>query len=128
MKATGDVGAYLADLEHPLEQVILLLRKAILAADKRIEESIKWNAPSYHVAGAHFATFHLRRSDRVQLVLHLGAKPRPGATVRESVPDPEGLLEWKGADRAIITVSDAADASTKRSAITGIVRVWVQQL
>lgn len=123
-----DVAALLADLAHPLEPVIRTLRAAILAADPRIAEAIKWNAPSYHVAGAHFATFHLRSKAGVQLVLHLGAKARPDATVRAAVPDPDGLLAWKSADRATFTVRGAEEAAARAPALTAIVQAWIAHL
>ncbi len=122
---SAEVTSLLADLAHPLEPAILTLRAAVLGADSRIGEGIKWNAPSYHVAGAHFATFHLRGKTGVQLVLHLGAKSRPDATVREAVSDPDGMLEWKSADRATFMVRDAADATAKASALTRLVREWM---
>ena len=123
-----EVALLLANLAHPLEPAIRTLRAAVLAADPRIAEGIKWNSPSYHLAGAHFATFHLRSKAGVQLVLHMGAKVRPDAAVRAAVPDPDGLLEWKSPDRATLTVRDAADAAAKASALTAIARVWVQHL
>ena len=123
-----DVASLLTELAHPLEPAIRTLRAAVLAADPRIAEGIKWNAPSYHLDGAHFATFHLRSKAGVQLVLHLGAKVRPDATLRAAVPDPDGLLEWKSADRATLTVRDAADASAKASALTAIAKEWIQHL
>ena len=123
-----DVASLLAALAHPLEPAIRTLRAAVLAADSRIAEAIKWNAPSYHVDGAHFATFHLRNKASVQLVLHLGAKTRPAATVRSAVSDPDGLLEWKSPDRATLTVSDAAHAGAAAPALTAIVRTWMQHL
>lgn len=120
-----DVTALLAALAHPHEPAIHIVRAAILAADPRIAEAIKWNAPSYHLDGKHFATFHLRSKDGVQLVLHLGAKVQSAATVRSAVSDPDGLLEWKSADRATLTVCDAEDAKAKASVLTELVRTWI---
>lgn len=123
-----EVLTLLRELAHPLEPAIHTLREAVMTADARIAEAIKWNAPSYHVAGAHFATFHLRSKAGVQLVLHLGAKARPSASVRTEVPDPRRLLDWKGADRATFTVRDAEDAAAKAAALTSIVRAWIQHV
>lgn len=120
-----DVAKLLAAVAHPLEPAIHTVRTAILAADLRIAEAIKWNAPSYHIDGDHFATFHLRSKTGVQLVLHLGAKVQAAAAVRSAVSDPDGVLEWKSADRATLTVRDAADAKAKASVITGIVKTWI---
>lgn len=123
-----EVTSLLAALAHPHEAAILTMRAAVLAADPRIAEGIKWNAPSYHVGGAHFATFHLRSKSGVQLVLHLGAKPRPDATVRADVADTDGLLDWKSADRATFAVRDAADAAAKAPALAAIVSAWIAHL
>ena len=123
-----DVASLLADLAHPLEPAIRTIRAAILGVDPRIAESVKWNAPSYHVGGAHFATFHLRSRKGVQLVLHLGAKVRSDATVRAAVPDPDELLEWKSPDRATFSVLDEKDAAAKAPALAAIVRVWIDHL
>ena len=66
---TSDVESFIASLEHPFKREILALRAVILAADDGIAESIKWNAPSFSTS-EHFATFHLRARDGVQVVLH----------------------------------------------------------
>ena len=123
-----DVASLLAALEHPLEPAIRAVRAAILAADPGIAEAIKWNAPSYHLAGRHFATFHLRSKSGVQLVLHLGAKSRADATVRSAVSDPDGLLEWKSPDRATVTLRDAEDAIARAPALGAIVRTWLEHV
>jgi len=120
----GDVEAFVAALEHPLEREILALRSIVLRADDRIAESIKWNAPSFHTS-EHFATFHLRAKDAVQLVLHLGAKPRADATIRAAIADPASLLAWRGPDRATVTVRDLAEVEASEAALTAIVRQWV---
>lgn len=123
-----EVKSLLDKLAHPLEEAIHELRAAVLSADPRIAEAIKWNAPSYHLAGAHLATFHLRGRAGVQLVLHLGAKAQPSATVQADVPDPRRLLEWKSVDRATYTVRNAADAAAKAAALTSIIRAWIEHV
>jgi hypothetical protein len=122
-----EVAALLAGLEHPCEREILVLRAIILGADPRIGEGVKWNAPSYHTT-EHFATFHLRSKAGVQIVLHLGAKPRHGARVRDAVADPAGLLDWRGPDRATVTFRDLAELEGKRAAFAAVVREWVAHL
>jgi hypothetical protein len=123
----NDVDALLATLDHPQLDAIEALRRIILSVDPRIGESVKWNAPSFHTT-EHFATFHLRAKTGFQLVLHLGAKGRPDATVRTSVADPHTLLQWKSVDRATITLRDVADLEVKREALTQILRHWVEEV
>jgi hypothetical protein len=123
-----DVTALVSALKHRSEAVITALRRLVLDVDPRIEEHVKWNAPSFAVGEADFATFHLRSKTGLQVVLHLGAKPRPDARVRTEVPDPAGLLVWRGADRAIVTFTDLADVEEKRQAFTAIVGRWLKHL
>ncbi|HEX6057456.1 MAG TPA: DUF1801 domain-containing protein [Gemmatimonadaceae bacterium] len=124
---SAEVAALLADLQHPREAEIRALRAIILAAAPGIAESVKWNAPSYATT-EHFATFHLRSKAGVQVVLHLGAKARPGVDLRTVVADPAGLLEWRGADRATVTFRDLADIEAKRAAFTAVVRQWLDHV
>lgn len=104
---------------------VLAIRSIILGAAAGVGESIKWNAPSFSTT-EHFATFHLRAKDSVQVVLHLGAKARPDAALREAIADPKALLEWRGNDRAIVTFSGAADVEAKRKPFAAIIRQWVK--
>jgi hypothetical protein len=46
------VDAYIKDLTHPLADVVVALRKIILATDPEIGEEIKWNAPAFFFTGA----------------------------------------------------------------------------
>ena len=123
-----DVTALVAALKHPREPVITALRRAVLDVDPRISEQVKWNAPSFAVGEADFATFHLRSRTGVQVVLHFGATPRPDSRVRAEVPDPVGLLDWRGADRATMTFTDLAHVEENRQAFTAIVGQWLAHL
>jgi hypothetical protein len=116
------VDTFLAALEHPLKPGILALRQVILGVDPGIAEEIKWNAPSFRTS-EHFATMHLRSSDHVQLILHFGARKRdmPGL----AIADPDGLLEWLGADRASVRFSSLEDLEARRVAFERIIRQWI---
>ena len=119
-----DVDAFLAALDHPRTAEITRLRAIIRAADPRIAEGIKWNAPSFRTT-EWFATFHLRARDGVQVVLHLGARVREDAGVRERIADPAALLDWRSADRALVTFRDLADVEARGGALAAIVRQWI---
>ena len=83
--------ALLASLDHPLKAGIDAVRRIILEADPSISEGVKRNVPSFRTS-EWFATVHLRATDRVQVILHLGEGPRAGSGV--VVDDPGSLLEW----------------------------------
>ena len=120
----NDVDRLLVALAHPMTPTIEALRAIIRGVDPRVREEVKWNAPSFATT-EHFATFHLRARDAVQVVLHLGAKPRPGMDVRRRVADPDGLLTWRGSDRATVTFRDVAEVEAKAAAFAVVLRQWV---
>lgn len=123
MTKTVAVDDFMARLEHPLKAEIEALRDAVLRADDRIKESIKWNAPSFYVS-EHFATFKLRPPGTVQLVFHRGAKVRADDASAD-LEDPAGILAWAAKDRCVATFSDLKDIEAKKVALTAIVRAWL---
>lgn len=122
----GEVAAFLSSLDHSRKAEIEMLRKIVLGVDRRIEESIKWNAPSFSI-GEHFATFKLRPGDVVQIVLHTGAKAKAPAAPM-AIDDPTGMLKWAANDRCVVTFADHADVRAKRSALTTILKQWIARL
>jgi len=70
-KLTDDamVQDYMDKLKHPLKAEIEAVRKIIRQADKKINERIKWNAPSYYYK-EDLVTFHTRAQEYVHLVFH----------------------------------------------------------
>ena len=121
--ASAEVDAFLAALAHPQDDALRRLRAVVLAADPRIGEGIKWNAPSFHVDGRHFATMQLRRADRLLLVLHLGAGRK--ALPDGAVADPEGLLTWLGPDRATWSFAGVQDVDARAAALQPLLRQWM---
>ena len=88
MPTKPDVTTFIAQVDHPLKAEIAALRALILGADRRIQESIKWNAPSFAI-GEHFATFKLHPRETLQIIFHTGAKKRtPSLTM--SIVDSAG--------------------------------------
>jgi hypothetical protein len=123
-RSSDDVDGFMAALDHPLAAGIERLRAAILASDDGITEHVKWNAPSFCYAGVDRVTFRLQPGNRLQLILHRGAKVRDDAADFR-FEDPSGLLEWVAADRAVITLRDLDDVDARLSAVVDVVRRWV---
>lgn len=121
--APDDVDVFMASLDHPLKAEIEAVRRAILSADPSIQESIKWNGPSFRTT-EFFATFHLRPRDRVQLILHLGAKVRKEGP-KITVADPAGLMKWLAPDRCTVTLAPGAAGRKQHDALVAIVRAWI---
>jgi hypothetical protein len=127
-KPTTSVDDFLDRCDDAARPTIAALRRAVLAVHERIEEGIKWNAPSFRTS-EWFATMNLApkaASGTVRLVLHAGAKASPD--LRAAIADPKALLTWLGHDRAIVTFADAADVEAKRRALTEVLRQWLTHL
>lgn len=123
-KKSQSVELFLASLNHPCKQEIMVLRQLILGADPGITEAIKWNAPSFRTT-EHFATFQLRAKDGVQIIFHLGAKVTAATTAGLAVADPAALLTWLAKDRASVIFHNLADIQAKQSAFADLVRAWI---
>jgi hypothetical protein len=118
-----EVDAFMGALEHPLAPQVEKLRSAILRTDPRVNESIKWNAPSFFIDD-HFATFNLHYPDRIQIVLHAGAKVNPDARQLE-ISDPAGLLEWAAVDRASITFTGDIGIDDRLAPFLDVLGQWI---
>lgn len=123
-KAEPSADEIIASLKHPLAADIEAVRKAILSVDKSIAEGVKWNSLSFRTT-EWFVTWNWRVKDQIQLVLHLGAKNGKAAD-RASIPDPKGLLEWRGPDRALATLGAGAALKGNLPALKAILKAWLR--
>ena len=123
MVRSAEVDAFMASLEHPLAPQVEKVRSAILGVDSRVNESIKWNAPSFFIED-HFATFNLHYPDRIQIVLHAGAKVNPDAKQLE-ISDPAGLLKWAAVDRANVSFTGDADVEDRLTPFLDVLGQWI---
>jgi len=119
------VDQFMAKLEHPHKSAVAELRRIICAADPSIAEGVKWNAPSFRTT-EYFATTHLRATDGIGMVLHLGAKVRERPAFQ--LEDPRGLLKWLAKDRALMNFAGVEDVKAHEPAIQAIVRQWIQSV
>lgn len=119
--------AHLDAARHPERPLIDAVRALIALAVPAAVESIKWNAPSFATA-EHFATFHLRAKVGIQLVLHRGARPKGARDMRQRLTVDAPFLEWKDADRAVVSIRDHAQPATMRDALTRVIREWAMQV
>jgi hypothetical protein len=122
-----EVVAFLRALVHPHKAQVEAVRRLVLGVDPSVRESLKWNAPSFSTR-EHFATFHLRGKEGVQLVLHTGAKVRETAKTGVKVEDPAGLLTWLAPDRCMVRLADAADVARRGPALQALLREWIRHV
>jgi len=124
--AEPGIGAFMLALAHPLKAEIEAVSRTVLGAAPGITAAVKWNAPSFRTT-EFFATIHLRSHDEVQLILHRGAKARPGANL-PSIDDPAGRLRWLAKDRAIFALGRGANLAVSLGELEAIVRQWIRGL
>lgn len=121
----------MSSLAHPLNDVVVALRAAVLSAQKAIGEEVKWNAPAFFYTGPmapfsakefrrHLVVFNLPpRQDVVRLVfLHAG-----------TVDDPSGLLEGTYPDgRRLASFRSVAEVKSGKKALVAILQAQLEQM
>lgn len=124
---SGAIDSMIGAMDPAFRDVVEAIRRTTLGADREITEGVKWNGPSFYLEGW-FATVNVRGRG-VMVVLHQGAKKRPGsgAGLRESLGDASGMLRWHSDDRATATFVDQADFDAKRRTFAGVVRAWATE-
>jgi hypothetical protein len=112
------VTALMAALQHPLKAEVEALRKIIKAANPKVNERVKWNAPSYFYK-ADMAAFNLHNEQFVQLILLFP---------QGLVADESGLLlgDWK--DKREARFQDIKDIKAKQAALARVVNRWVEMM
>lgn len=108
------VDEWFARTDHPLANVMQEVRRAILAVDRRITESIKWKSPTFSYRG-NIASIDPKAKRHVSLLFH------QGAGIRGRHPD----LEGGGSTARYMRFVDRADVKRKRAALQRAVRAWV---
>ena len=119
-----DVVEYMKALDHPLKEGIERVRLGILDSNTRITEHIKWNAPSFCIDGEDRVTFRLHPKGWVQLVFHRGTRVKDSTDF--VFEDRSGLLEWRAADRATVTLHDLNDIEAKETVLIETVNRWME--
>jgi hypothetical protein len=120
-----DVDEYLTALQHSRKSDIELIRSAILNSDPELWETVKWNAPNFVFRGEDRVTFRLQPGDRVDLVLHRGARKRDYVDAFTFV-DTSGLIQWATPDRGVISIPVGADLDQLLHVVLPVINAWVR--
>lgn len=125
---TEKVNAYLSELNHPLKDVVIALRKEI-GSIKQIEEHIKWNSLSFYYSGeiknfnakeysSDLVVLNLSKKEYVLLVFPTGAK----TTIANN------LLEGNYTDgRKMAKILSVADLKNKKTELLLVINDWVSK-
>src|SRR5215468_3975126 len=84
--------------KNPLTTEIQYVREIILGTSDKIEEDVKWSAPTFIYKG-NIASFYMNTKQHVSLMFHAGA----------SIPDKYGLLEGQGNVARVAKFADMKD-------------------
>lgn len=114
MATNPDVDKWFAGLTHPQKETMLKLREAILAADGRVEESIKWKSPTFAFKG-NLASINPQAKQFVSLMFHRGA----------DIPGKFPSLTGTGDVARYMRFGDAAEVETLTPELQRIVRAWI---
>jgi hypothetical protein len=112
----NDVDAWMAVYENPQKPLLEAVRQTILKADKRMSETIKWQAPTFVYKG-NFASFYPKARAHVSLMFHTGAK------IAGDFPS----LEGTGDTSRVIKIVDAHDLKAKTAELRRLVKAWCDQ-
>ena len=109
-----EVDAWFDRYDNPQRELVLAVREAILEADERVIEVIKWQAPTFVYQG-NIASFYPKTRTHASLMFHRGA----------ALPDPDGLLEGEGDVSRVARFLDAGDLAKRRDALQELIRAWI---
>jgi uncharacterized protein YdhG (YjbR/CyaY superfamily) len=113
--AKNEVDLWFDSYENPMKPVVQEVRKVILAADPRIEETIKWKAPTFMYRG-NLASFFPKSKQHASLMFHTGAE----------IPGEFPSLEGGGGTSKMMKFSDVKDVKKKQAELKRIVKAWIK--
>lgn len=108
-----EVDAWFGRYENPKKDVVMRIREIVLGADPRIEETVKWQAPTFMYKG-NLASFYPKSKEHASLMFHLGAK----------IPGTHKRLEGSGDTSRVMKIATVAEADKAKADLEKIVRAW----
>jgi uncharacterized protein YdhG (YjbR/CyaY superfamily) len=107
------VDAWFARYDNPMKPVVMRMREIILAADARMDECIKWQAPTF-TFGGNLASFYPKSKQHASLMFHVGAQ----------IPGKHPRLEGTGETSRVMKIASVAEAEAARGDLERIVKAW----
>lgn len=113
--AKKEVDQWFAKYDNPMKDVVQRVRQILLAADERLEEIIKWQAPTFIYKG-NLASFNPRSKQHASLLFHIGA----------SIPGKFPHLEGGGDTARYMTFTSIQDAEARKGELKALVKAWIK--
>jgi uncharacterized protein YdhG (YjbR/CyaY superfamily) len=113
MPKRADVDAWFERYDNPMKPVVQRMREIVLDADPRMDETIKWQAPTFTYKG-NLASFYPKSKQHASLMFHVGAQ----------IPGTFPRLEGTGDTSRVMKVGTLDEAEAARPELESIVRAW----
>lgn len=113
VRRNPEVDAWFERYENPMKPVVERIRAIVLGADRRIEECIKWQAPTFTYRG-NLASFFPKSKQHASLMFHLGAR----------IPGVYPRLEGSGDSGRVMKIATLAEANAAKRELERLVRAW----
>lgn len=102
------------------------LAAVIRAALPDAVEEVKWNAPSFALAGRHMVTLMHPKAGGARVVLHRGAKAVDTRTGRRLLDVTDPRLRWATDQRVEVRFASLAEIEEGADWLAGLVQDWVR--
>jgi hypothetical protein len=113
MPMQPEVDAWFATYDNPMKDVVERTREIVLDADARVDECIKWQAPTFTYKG-NMASFYPKSRQHASLMFHLGAR----------IPGDHPRLEGTGDTSRVMKLGSVEEADAARDDLARLVRAW----
>ncbi len=114
--SAAEVDAWFAAYENPMKPVVMEVRAIILASDPRLDECIKWGAPTFVYKG-NMASFFPKSKKHASLMFH------NGASLEGDFPN----LAGDGKEARSFKVADLVELEEKAAELQRICVAWCTQ-
>ena len=91
------------------------VREIILSVHPKIEETIKWNSPTFIYKG-NMASYFMNAKKHVSLMFHKGAL----------IKDKTGLLEGDGKEARTVKFASLGEIKKRKADLESIVKEWIR--
>ncbi|WP_136657546.1 DUF1801 domain-containing protein [Nitratireductor sp. XY-223] len=113
MSRNPEVDRWLEAYDNPMKPVVAAMRELILAHDARIDEAIKWQAPTFIYKG-NIASFFPKAKKHASLMFHKGAE----------IPGTFPNLQGDGRETRSFKVHDLGDLEEKADELKSVFTAW----
>ena len=115
MNTSREVDDWFAATDHPQTAVVLAVREAVLGADERAGECVKWKTPTFTFSG-NIASINPQAKQYVSLMFHRGA----------DIPGEYPSLSGSGNAARYMQFADLEAVESLKLELRAIVRAWCE--